>query len=99
MIVGLGGNDALRGLDPAETRRNLDAILAELDRRGIPVLITGMMAPRNMGRDYARSSTPSIPTLPSATAPSSIRSSYRVLLPGLNCCFRTDFTPTPPASR
>ena len=52
-IVGLGGNDALRGLDPAETRRNLDAIVGELDRRGIPVVITGMMAPRNLGRDYS----------------------------------------------
>lgn len=54
-IVGLGANDALRGLDPAETRRNLDAILAELDRRKIPVLITGMMAPRNMDSAYIRS--------------------------------------------
>jgi len=52
-IVGLGGNDALRGVDPAETRKNLEAIVSELDRRGIPVLITGMMAPRNLGRDYA----------------------------------------------
>ncbi|MGZ8310585.1 MAG: arylesterase [Allosphingosinicella sp.] len=52
-IVGLGGNDALRGLSPAETRRNLEAILAELQRRGIPILLTGMMAPRNLGDDYA----------------------------------------------
>jgi len=53
VILGLGGNDALRGLSPAETRRNLAAILAELRRRQIPVLLTGMMAPRNMGADYA----------------------------------------------
>jgi acyl-CoA thioesterase-1 len=52
-LVGLGGNDALRGLDPAETRKNLEAIVSELDRRGIPILITGMIAPRNLGRDYA----------------------------------------------
>lgn len=52
-IVGLGANDALRGVDPSETRRNLDAILSELDRRGIPIVITGMMAPRNLGRDYS----------------------------------------------
>lgn len=52
-IVGLGANDALRGLDPTETRRNLEAILGELDRRGIPVMLTGMLAPRNLGRDYA----------------------------------------------
>ena len=51
-IVGLGGNDVLRGLDPAETRANLEAIVRELDRRGIPVVLTGMMAPRNLGRDY-----------------------------------------------
>ena len=43
----------LRGLGPAETRANLDAILAELKRRGIPAMLTGMMAPRNMGPDYA----------------------------------------------
>ena len=52
-IVGLGANDALRGVDPSETRRNLDAIMSELKRRGIPVVITGMMAPRNLGRDYS----------------------------------------------
>lgn len=52
-IVGLGGNDALRGVDPEETRKNLDAIVSELDRRGIPVLLTGMMAPRNLGQEYA----------------------------------------------
>lgn len=55
VLVGLGANDALRGLDPAQTRANLDAILAELQRRGIPVLITGMIAPRNLDHDYFRS--------------------------------------------
>jgi acyl-CoA thioesterase I len=54
-VVGLGANDALRGLDPAQTRANLDAILAELERRGIPVVLTGMMAPRNMDNVYFRS--------------------------------------------
>jgi len=54
-LVGLGANDALRGLDPAETRRNLDAIVAELKRRDIPVVLTGMMAPRNMDHAYFRS--------------------------------------------
>jgi acyl-CoA thioesterase-1 len=52
VIVELGANDGLRGIDPAETRRNLDAILAELDKRGLPVLLTGMLAPPNLGRDY-----------------------------------------------
>ena len=51
-IVGLGGNDVLRGIDPAETRANLEAIVRTLDRRGIPVVLTGMIAPRNLGADY-----------------------------------------------
>jgi acyl-CoA thioesterase-1 len=51
-LVGLGGNDMLRGLDPARTRTNLEAILAEFDRRDIPVILTGMRAAPNMGRDF-----------------------------------------------
>jgi acyl-CoA thioesterase-1 len=53
-IVGLGGNDVLRGLSPEETRRNLESILTELQRRGIPVVLTGMLAPRNMGPEYVQ---------------------------------------------
>lgn len=52
VIVELGANDGLRGLDPAETRANLDAILARLGAEKIPVLLTGMLAPPNLGRDY-----------------------------------------------
>jgi acyl-CoA thioesterase-1 len=48
-IVELGGNDLLRGIAPAETRSNLNAILAELKERGIPVLLMGMRAPPNLG--------------------------------------------------
>ncbi len=51
-LVGLGGNDMLRGLPPAETRANLDAILTEFDKREIPVVLTGMLAAPNMGEDY-----------------------------------------------
>jgi acyl-CoA thioesterase-1 len=51
-LVGLGGNDMLRGLDPAVTRKNLAAILAELKRREIPVVLTGMLAAPNMGPDF-----------------------------------------------
>ncbi len=54
VIVELGGNDALRGIDPATTEANLEAILARLDARNIPVLLCGMYAPLNMGRDYGR---------------------------------------------
>ncbi len=52
VIVELGANDGLRGLDPAETVSNLDAILTELDRRGLPTLLAGMLAPPNLGVDY-----------------------------------------------
>lgn len=52
-IVVLGANDALRGLDPAKTYENLDAILTRFEEIGVPVLLAGMMAPRNMGADYA----------------------------------------------
>ena len=55
VMVNLGGNDMLRGLDPAETRANMTAICEELKRRGIPILLTGMIAAPNMGRDYADS--------------------------------------------
>ena len=52
VIVELGANDMLRGLKPADTRANLDAILAELRRRHVPVLIAGMAAAPNMGKAY-----------------------------------------------
>lgn len=51
-LVELGGNDLLRGINPAQTRENLDAILAELGRRNVPVLIMGMRAPPNLGAAY-----------------------------------------------
>ncbi|WP_448657942.1 arylesterase [Sphingomonas sp. CJ99] len=54
VVLGLGGNDMLRGLDPAETDRNLRTMLDELKRRDIPVLLTGMVAAPNMGPDYQR---------------------------------------------
>ncbi len=54
VIIELGGNDGLRGLDPADTRANLDAMLATLKKAGIPVLLTGMMAPRNLGPEYQK---------------------------------------------
>ncbi len=52
VIVTLGGNDMLRGLPPAEVRANLDAILAGVQARGLPVLLVGMAAPGNYGADY-----------------------------------------------
>lgn len=52
MIVNLGGNDLLRGIDPGEVRRNLDTILTAADARGVPVLLVAMNAPGNWGPDY-----------------------------------------------
>ena len=54
VIVELGANDMLRSVDPAETERNLDAILAELKRRDIPILLAGMRAARNADPAYLR---------------------------------------------
>lgn len=54
VIVELGANDALRGLDPAMTRQALDDIIAKLKARGISVFLCGMYAPRNLGADYAQ---------------------------------------------
>ena len=53
-LVELGGNDGLRGLDPAGTETNLGAILDNLAARHIPVLLSGMVAPPNLGGDYGR---------------------------------------------
>lgn len=54
VILELGGNDGLRGLDPRETYRNLAAILERLKARDIPVLLAGMYAPPNLGPEYGR---------------------------------------------
>jgi acyl-CoA thioesterase-1 len=52
VLLELGANDALRGLDPDLARANLDQILSRLTQAGIPVLICGMKAPRNLGAAY-----------------------------------------------
>lgn len=54
VIVELGANDMLRSVDPAETERNLEAILTELERRDIPVLLAGMRAARNADPAFIR---------------------------------------------
>jgi acyl-CoA thioesterase-1 len=51
-LVELGGNDGLRGLDPRRTEANLAAILDRLAKEGIPVLLSGMLAPPNLGQEY-----------------------------------------------
>lgn len=52
VLLGLGGNDLLRGLDPKQTRANMKAMLDKLKERDIPVMITGMQAPPNLGSQY-----------------------------------------------
>ncbi len=54
VIIALGGNDGLRAIPPAETRRNIGAIIEKLQARNIAVLLAGMKAPRNLGEAYAR---------------------------------------------
>ncbi len=51
-IVALGANDGLRALPPAQMQANLDQIIAKLRARGTKVLLAGMLAPPNLGRDY-----------------------------------------------
>ena len=63
VILGLGGNDALRQLSPAETRAEMTAMMDELYRRKIRVLLTGMRAPPNLGPDYAKTFDPIWPDL------------------------------------
>ena len=54
VILELGANDALRGIDPAQTRQSLEAIITRLRQRGIAVMLAGIYAPRNLGEDYAK---------------------------------------------
>jgi acyl-CoA thioesterase I len=66
VIVELGANDALRGVDPAVTRSALDAILRRLGERHVAVLLSGMRAPPNMGADYVRAFDTIFPALATA---------------------------------
>jgi acyl-CoA thioesterase-1 len=52
VILELGGNDVLRGLEPKMTKENLHQIILELKAKNIPVLLAGMLSPPNMGREY-----------------------------------------------
>lgn len=53
VIVELGANDALRGIEPGATRANLESIIEQLVERNVAVLLAGMRAPPNLGEDYA----------------------------------------------
>lgn len=63
VILELGANDALRGIEPDITEKNLDEMLARLKQRGISVILAGMMAPPNMGKDYVARFNPIYPKL------------------------------------
>jgi acyl-CoA thioesterase-1 len=65
VIVELGANDALRGLDPKLTKAVLDTILTKLKDRHIAILLAGMQAPRNMGPDYVQAYDAIYPALAS----------------------------------
>jgi acyl-CoA thioesterase I len=54
VILELGANDMLRGLDPAGTRKNVEAIVERLKSRNIPVMLAGMYASRNLGPEYVQ---------------------------------------------
>lgn len=54
VIVALGANDMLRGIDPAVTRKALDGILRRLGERRIPVLLAGMRSAPNLGADFGK---------------------------------------------
>ncbi|MCG8510632.1 MAG: arylesterase [Rhodospirillales bacterium] len=53
LIIELGANDGLRGLDPAASEANLNVIITTAKSKGIRVMLTGMLAPPNLGREYA----------------------------------------------
>jgi acyl-CoA thioesterase-1 len=64
-LVALGGNDLLQGADPASVRANLTQIVQRLKRRGIGVVIAGIVAPQAIGRAYAREFDAVFPTVAS----------------------------------
>jgi acyl-CoA thioesterase-1 len=63
VIVELGGNDALRALPPEQMERNLDAIVGRLKEEGIEVLLAGIYAPPNLGREYGEAFAAVFPRL------------------------------------
>jgi acyl-CoA thioesterase-1 len=52
MILALGANDMLRGLDPSTTRANLEGIIKKAEAAGVETILAGMLAPPNLGPDY-----------------------------------------------
>jgi acyl-CoA thioesterase-1 len=67
VILELGANDALRGFDPAVTRKALETMLHRFHERKIPVLLCGMLAPPNLGAEYGRAFNAIYPDLAAET--------------------------------
>jgi acyl-CoA thioesterase-1 len=63
VILELGANDAMRGIDLAVTRKALEEMLQRLKQRGIPVLLCGMYAPPNMGEEFVQAYRDMYPAL------------------------------------
>jgi acyl-CoA thioesterase-1 len=63
VILELGANDALRGISPEQTQKNLDEMISRLKSRNIPVFLIGILAPPNMGQNYADKFNPIYKTL------------------------------------
>jgi acyl-CoA thioesterase-1 len=66
VVVELGANDLLQGQDPKVTQANLDRILTRLAKRRMSVVLTGIRAPAQIGRDYARDYNAIFPALAKA---------------------------------
>lgn len=81
VILELGANDALRGIQPNITRENLEKILIVLQQKDIPVLLTGMKAPPNMGANYTTQFDQIFPELAENTGSTFIRSFWRMWPP------------------
>jgi acyl-CoA thioesterase-1 len=67
VILELGANDALRGVDPGTTRKALETMLRRLEEKRIPVLLCGMVAPPNLGAEYGRAFNSIYPDLAAQT--------------------------------
>ena len=63
VILELGANDALRGIDPSIAHKNLEEMIVRLQKRGLPILLAGMLAPPNLGKDYAARFNPIYPDI------------------------------------
>lgn len=93
MILTLGGNDMLRGLDPSTSRENLDVILQSAQARDLPVLVVGMTAPGNFGPDYKQAFDAMYPDLAKEYGALYFRDIFQGLGPGSPADLQRYFQP------